>query len=247
MIPDTEIRTVSPEVLIQQYRPLIFKLAMRYSQLLAHTPSVDYDDLYQAGMMALLRVQQVYDPEQGSSFISFAAKPVKWYMMRTLGIDRRQIPPLMESLDAPTYADDPEGETLLDSIPDPNAPEGYAEAKKQSVKETVQAAVAGLKSEKQRAIIQKVYFEEKTRHAVADEIGMKYGAVSAAEHAALQKLHKNWILQQMAGYRPHHYSLSRFRHTFCSEEEAAVLRTEKIIDAQYGDGAYMAMRDALFM
>lgn len=247
MIHDSEIRTASPEALINQYRPLIYKLAMRYSQLLARIPTIDYDDLYQAGMMALLHAQLVYDPDQGCSFLTFALNSVKWYMMRTLGMDNGKLPPLMESLDVPAYADDPEGETLLDSIPDPDAPDGYTEAEKQSTRETVHAAVAGLKSEKQRAIISKVYFEDKTRRAVADEMGMKYGAVTAAEHQALQKLHRNWMLQQLAGYKPYHYSLSRFRNTFCSEVEAAVLRAEKIIDAQYGDGAYMAMRDTLFM
>ena len=247
MIPDTDIKTASPEALIKQYRPLIYKLAMRYSKLMAYHPSVDYDDLYQTGMMALLQAQQAYDPDQGCSFLTFAVKPVKWHMQRTLGISNGQLPPVMESLDVPAYADDPEGETLLAGIPDPDAPDGYAEAEKESTRETVQAAVAGLKSEKQRAIIGKVYFEDKTRQAVADEMGMKYGAVTAAEHEGLRKLHRNWMLQQLVGYKPYHYSLGRFRNTFCSEEEAAVLWAERNIDEQYGEGAYMAMRDTLFM
>jgi hypothetical protein len=151
----------------------------------------------------------------------------------------------MESLDMPLFDDEPDGDTLADATADPTSPDGYTEAEKESDRERVREAVAGLKSEKHRAIIGKVYFEDKDRQTAADELHMKRGALYAAENEALKKLRRNCVLQTIAGCKPNHITLAHFRYTFSSEQETALLRAEKLFDEKYGDGAYMAMKDVL--
>lgn len=244
---DKEIHCAEPEQLLKQYRPLIYKLANRYIHLLAQHPAVDLDDLYQAGAMALIKAQKVYTPEQGSSFIAFAYNPIKWHMLRTLGIMNGQLPPVLESLDAPLFPDDPEAGTLADAIEDTAAADAFETVEKKADAGIVHKAVARLDNEKQRTVIEKVYFEGKQRRTVADELHMKYSGVLSAENAALHRLRRNWQLRELAGVRSHHISLCRFNSGMCSEQEAAVLKAESRIDEQYGEGSYMAMRDLLIL
>ena len=240
MIPDAEIRNTDPETLIYCFTPWVQKITSRYSAMLAKTGAVDMDDLYQVGCMGLLKAQQLYDPEAGASFLGFSQNYIRKAIRKELGFfaDGSQ-PVFMEYLDEPLKDD--EDTCKVDMLMDESIEPNDERIQRLERYDELHRAIGRLKNEKQREIIQRVYFDEETPQQAAAAMGMKIGSFYSANQVALDKLRRDYRLKMLCA--PVFYSsLGHFRNTFTSAVEAEVLWKEAAIDNMLGKGAYLKMR-----
>lgn len=231
-IPDKDIRDADPERLLFCFQPFIRKIAQRYAGFLEKTGAVDYDDLIQTGNIALIDAQQKYDPDKGCTFMSFAFNFLRNAMRDTLGFNgssRMKPPPDLDYLDAPLSDEDPEAGSLIDTIPDPNAvdaAEYFAEeAEREEVARQVRAAVARLKSDRQREAIQRVYLDGQDCKTAAEEMGIERRQLHSLNEIAKKTMRKDHRLKKFA-YSHHHVTLRQFNTTFTSEQEEWILWKE---------------------
>lgn len=224
------IKTMTPEELLKCFRPLVYKVAMKYLAEAQRLVYVDCDDLVQTGYMALLDAQKAYDPEGGANFITYAFKVISFRIMRLLGWQWRpeeqqfKKEPTLSRLDAPLKEDDPEGMTLVDMIQDPDIKDFSEDIERQELAEAVRAAVQRLKNDRQRDYISRIYFQGETASSIAKKDGISKAYVSSTKNVGLRNLRQDYHLRE---YRPHFStSLQSFRYTFTSQEEAYVLWLE---------------------
>ena len=237
MITDRDIPTADPGELIIQYTPLIYKLAKRYERILEKHPSVDKDDLLQAGRIAVYNGQKLYDPANGS-FFSYVAKAIRRGMLRTLGQNPNtgELPEITESLDKPLTEDGED--TLLDIIPDNTltAEERIVEQDcRQETAEAVRAAVDRLKNAKQREIIIRCWLKEQPKPEAAAEMGIKLKSLQMIDLEARYRLQRDKRLRQYV-VPFFHVTRSRFNTTWTSATEAAVLWREEHLPQFYKIG-----------
>ena len=243
-IPDTEISSADPEALIKQYEPWIFRLANRYIPILERYGCVGLDDLEQAGRIAILQAQKNYDPDGGASFMTFSRLYIMGAMRRALGFNSAgELPPVPVYLDAPITADDGEETPLVDLIPDNSIPDNAErlaeEAERDEISQAVHDALDRLKSENQRAIISRSDLAGEQLKNVASDLGISVPAARTSRRDGLHKLQRDIRLYQLACNRyPHHVTLSKFRRTWASEQEDAVLYAEERYDQQNGVGSF---------
>ncbi|OAN18597.1 RNA polymerase sigma factor FliA [Photobacterium jeanii] len=69
----------SPQAFVMRYSPLVKRIAHHLMGRLP--PSVQVEDLIQAGMIGLLEAQQNYDPTKGASFETFAGIRIRGAML----------------------------------------------------------------------------------------------------------------------------------------------------------------------
>ena len=174
-IRDELIPSADPAAVVAQYEPLIKKVARQYISILERSGAVGLEDLHQVARMVILRAQRTYIPGN-ASFFTFIYKPIHWAIRRALGFDNRTgaAPPWLVYLDEPLPGLEAEEITRLDTLVDPEAvpmdePIIEDETRRENPAE-VRAAVDRLKSERQREIIRRVYFDGETRQAAAKDL-----------------------------------------------------------------------------
>lgn len=227
-IPDEAIHDADPEQLLYCFYPFVRKVALRYHSLLALTGAIDMEDLIQAGCIGLIYAQQHYDSEAGASFMTYAFNHVRRHMQETMGMTGGKMQ-FTDSLDEPISTDDPDSETLLDTIPDPDAidpPEYCAEeADRLEVIHEVRAAVSRLDNDKQREVVTRYYLNGESTASISLDMGIKRNGISGVRQQALRKLKHDYRLRRFAV--PHfRVGVSEFQTTFTSEPEAIILWKE---------------------
>ncbi len=247
MFEDKDIPTADPEALINQYMPLVTKLANRYRVLLERSGSVDLDDLLQAGRIAIFDAQKDYTKGNGVSFLTCVYNRVKWYILRTLGYKNGKLPPVLRYLDEPiqdqrSSAEDSD-RTLMDTIPDPTltAEENTIEQdERQETIDAVHAALDRLKNAKQREVVTRCWLNEQTKPEAAAEMGIKLKSLQQIDLEARYKLRRDIDLKRFYALRfpLFRVSVSSFHSTFTSATEKAVLWRERKYDEMFGDGSF---------
>ena len=232
-ISDREIPTADPEAVIEQYTGLICKISERYEPVLEKTGSVDVDDLFQAGRIAIYKAQKTYDPDGGVKFISYIYDRIRSAMRRTLNFNSQTgLPPEpMDYLDEP-LSDDADTRKL-DMIPDtaPTAEERIVnQDARQETFEAVHAAIDRMKSDKQREVITRVWIDGQDRAAAADDMKMKIGALRALDKAGRSTLRRDWRLERYA-MPMFPVGVIRFRSTWTSAVEEAVIWRDEHLEA----------------
>lgn len=228
------IKTMEPEELLKCFRPLVYKIAMKYLAEAKRLVYVDCDDLLQTGYIALIEAQKAYNPDKNSSFIPFAYKLISFRVMRLLGWrwmpeeKQMKFEPTLYRLDAPISEDDPDGMTLVDMIQDPDAlpiDESIIEDEtRRETSEQVRAALDRMKSDKQRTAVKLVWLDGKKRTDAAAEMEMNRGAFYMLEKSARSTLRRDYRLRKYAHEMPFiHVSVTRFNTTWTSATEYAAL------------------------
>ncbi len=241
-ILDKDIPGADPAALVAQYDAFIRKIARRYTPVLERTGAIDLDDLHQVGRCALLNAQSKYDPAEGGSFASFAFNWIRSAMRRALGFSSTGAPPLaLDYLDEPLTGEEDCDISRLDMIPDssvlPFDESLIEEEKRRETAIEVRAAVARLKSDKQREAIQRVYFDGQERQTAAEEMGMKQGAFYSLDRAARSKLRRDYRLKTYA-LPSFQVGKKGFNSTWTSAVEMSILWKERVIDGLYGSGTF---------
>lgn len=96
------------------------KKARLYLNYVSYT-KVEYEDLVQAGFLAMTEAAEEYDPDRGCSFLSFLVFFLQKHFAEECGYrsSKRDVLMLAESIDEPIKADDPTSGTLEDLLEDP--------------------------------------------------------------------------------------------------------------------------------
>jgi RNA polymerase sigma factor (sigma-70 family) len=103
----------------EEHLVFVRRIAGKVSRRSRRSSAVDFDDLVQAGTVALLEAKERFDPEYGVSFRSFAKKRVVGAMYDELRRLHRLPPAAVASLDAPPTSVD--GHPLAEVVSDPTA------------------------------------------------------------------------------------------------------------------------------
>lgn len=127
--------------MITEHDGLVWRIASRYAYFVEQQGAADMEDLLQAGRLAVQEALKTWDSEKGA-FTTWA----KFYIMKAVrecvGIRGKvwKLPPA--SLDAPILQD--EELTLIDTIADPDAPEGQETLLSRETSGAVRAAIERL-------------------------------------------------------------------------------------------------------
>ena len=234
-ISDREIPTADPDAVIQQYTPLIAKIAQRYQPALERTGSVDCDDLLQVGRLAVCNAQKTYNPEL-STFTGYIWDKIRSAMRRTLEFNSQTgLPPdQLEYLDEP-LADDADA-TRLDMVPDdtPTAEERIVEQDtRQEIHDAVHAAIDRMKSDRQREVITRVWIDGQDRDKAAADMGIRTTALYSLDRAGRNVLRRDWRLRRFA-MPSYHVGVNTFNSTWTSAVEMAVIWREEHLEALRG-------------
>ncbi len=229
-ILDSEIPGADPAAVVQQYEPLIFKIANRYMFILEKSGAVSLEDLHQAGRIAILQAQKRYDPTGGASFLTFVYEPIRWAVRRAAGFNPNtgKAPEQLVYLDEPLPGLSNEELTRLDVLQDPDAvplDEPIIEDEtRRETSEQVRAAVQRLKNERQRDYISRIFLQGETVSSIAAKEKKTTSYINNTKNVGLRNLRQDYHLRE---YRPRFStSLQSFRYTFTSQEEAYILWLE---------------------
>lgn len=78
----TEVARSGADDMVRSYLPLVKQIALRLAARLP--PSIELDDLMQAGLIGLLQARDQHDPGQGASFATYAGIRIKGAMLDEL-------------------------------------------------------------------------------------------------------------------------------------------------------------------
>ncbi len=230
MIPNEEVPTATPEAIVEQFSGWVKYLAKRYSTALERTGAVDDQDLYQTGILALLKAQETYDPGKGYGFLRHSQYLIRNAMRRELGFDPHtgEMPAPPVSLDEPLNEDS--DDTRKDFVPDstPTAEETIVDRDgHQETADAVRAAVNRLKNPKQREVITRCWLDGQPKREAAAEMGIGIRSLQMVDLEARQKLRRDRQLKEFATPYFHHVGVSQFQSTWTSATEWAVLWREE--------------------
>jgi RNA polymerase sporulation-specific sigma factor len=143
----------SRAALIEAYQPLVFKTAMQLrlgEEILM--------DMVQEGTVGLIEAVERYDPGRGVRFSTFAAYRVRGRMLNALARER-----LAAEADRAGA-----GGWLAEAVPDPGAPERFADVEDALVAAQVRAAIGRLPERERRIVRALIYKEEAPRRVAGD-------------------------------------------------------------------------------
>jgi len=242
-IADKDIPTANPSDVIRQYQGWIKRIAKKYAGFLNDTGAVDTEDMIQAGNIAVLEAQKTYDPNCGSTFLSWTFKPIRNAILKLFGYDnpKRNHPKLpLIYLDEPIKEDD--DDTLIETIEDPNCinPEEKVvqDAARDEIREEVRNAVERMENEQYKTVVRSVWLEGKDKKAIATDLGLSVETIRYCDLKGRGKLSQDYKLRRLA-YPCFKVGMKRYRSTLTSAVELAVLWREQRFDEQFGKGAFV--------
>lgn len=244
-IPDDAIRDADPEAVIQQYRPLVCKLAQKYTDLLSRTGAIDEDDLHQVGFMAILDAQKRYNPARGISFLTFLYNPIRRAMRDAIGFNNNTGKPPEELIYLDASIQDADGITLSDTIPDDHPTredELVEQAARDEVSEAVRDAVARMKNQRFREVITRIWFDGQDKQTAADEMGIAVSALRNYDLKGRYKLRRDKQLKSLV-FPLFYVGVNTFNTTMTSAVEKAILWREQRVDSIFGGGFYSGSRE----
>lgn len=221
--------------LMRANRGLVFHIAIRYRDILERCPSVDLEDLAQAGFLALVPAALSYDAGRGKTWGAWAG----WYINRAVkkelgfkfGTDResgRQTetpPPVLVSLDGPISQDEPESGTLCDLIEDPDAISPQEAAERVNLSALVREKVAAL-PDRQAQIITAFDLDGQSMKSISEAWGVSLQRVSDLRQRGFKRLRCS-CARLWRDYSPNyhkHKSVSAFQRSGSSVTEDLALR-----------------------
>lgn len=171
-------------------RRFVWKQAARWAGAVGSSSGVTFEDLLQAGYLAMVDAVERFDPERGTSFLTIMGYTLKTEFTLAAGLrtmkDRKDPLRRSVSLDAPVN-DEEDGDTLGDFIPDPQAYWAFEAVEDMERNKAVEKALQRL-TERQRAVIRCRYWQELTQEQTAKALGISSSTVAHDENKALRIL-----------------------------------------------------------
>lgn len=163
------------ETLLTLYAPLIAKQARQFGRFGSTNPCVSNEDLKQEASLLLVQLVREFRVDSGVPFGSYLKQKLRWRLHNYLRRERTRV-------FATTDLDSPEVEQVaveLDLIPEVGLDNPR-----------LRAAFRQL-SPRQRTVLVKTFWEDKTTRKVADELGITVQAIGALQRRALRRLREN--------------------------------------------------------
>ena len=156
------------DALITKYQPLLASLARRFREHLNGHPAIDRDDLRQEGARQFVELAQEYAAERGVSFGVYLKNKLAWRMSNYLRAERRR-----------TSQNRP-----LDGAPLDHLCEEFRTAVHAGIENPRLRSALRRLSPKQRGVISRIYWQEKTVAEIARADGISPQAVTALRRRA---------------------------------------------------------------
>jgi RNA polymerase sigma factor (sigma-70 family) len=163
---------------------------------------VPAEDLVQEACIAVLQSEKTFDPTRGKSFFGYAARYIKWRMLRyckytanDIRVTEQKFEEIrfdMLSLDAPIGESDEETHDVI-GLPENVTPL----LDHQDRAALLTAALARLKT-REREILRLRFIEDKTLAETADHFGVSKQAISERCKTILTKLRRSALLKEAA-------------------------------------------------
>lgn len=226
----------------QQVHAFVRQQAARYIRLnagLCVGAGVEFDDLLQAGFLALHDAVNGYDLAAGMAFVGYLSFHLKRYFRSACGIRTNKHDPLLQAARLDRPVNEEEGAATLGEL----TPDPHAEAQQEDVEErlfreqlhnALENAMDTLNNE-QADIIRRRYWQSDTLDAIAADTGVSRERVRQIERKALQGLRKcTRILQPFHDEIISHFAwrgtgLQAWRDTGVSSVERAAEKTEALM------------------
>lgn len=246
--------------------------ARRYSWALGRGGALDLGDLQQAASIGILIARKKWAEYQTASANQAAASdpdhaaadpdhapggaPVAWatfsaYYIRNelrglVGIRCGQLPPVVRSLDAPLAADDPDGPTVGDTLPD-GSPPIAAQIEDAETRRAIMAAVTRIADDDAREAITLLYLEGVPAAMAAQMMGTTREQVHRLQARGLSALRRDGRLR---AYRrldaetiwAPAWGVGRFQQTRKSGVEVAVEHRERVREKAMQTGEDLSMQ-----
>ena len=198
---------------------------------------VTFDDLYNAGYLALVKAAGTYKGDK-AKFTTWLAFYLQTAFAEASGYrtmrDKNDPIRFADSLSSPVGDDDNDG-TLSDLAPDPNA-EALLESVEdrifaEQLREAVRTVLDDIPDE-QSIVIRKRYLEGLTQAQTGQELGVDGNEVAKKEEAALRLLRRGRYSAKLRPFYDYNYysgtGLGSFLRTGISVQEKYVLAREKL-------------------
>lgn len=200
-------------------------------------PSLEFDDLYQCGYIALCGAVETYKAGENMSFIGWLAFYLKTEFAQEIGCrtpkQLRERQTLVLSLDAP-LGGEAEDITLGDMVADQK--DRYADAEEDIYREQIKTVVGkalGELPQPQREAIQLRYYDGLTLAEIGGKIGISTEQARQRENKGLRTLRKGNTAAELreAYYGDRNYyrdtGFHSWLHHGCSVEEWNLIRQEE--------------------
>ncbi|MCD7753894.1 MAG: sigma-70 family RNA polymerase sigma factor [Clostridiales bacterium] len=187
----------------EQVSRFVRKKARAQAERLEGYGGVTWEDLYQAGFLAVAAAAETYDPEGGKSFPGWLMYYLRKAFAQAAGYQSQKRDPLQraDSLDRPIDGNDPDGDSLGDLIASPvdemAALEDEAEADWR--REVVAREVARL-PDRQGQALRLRYWEGRTLEQTAAAFGVYPETVRQWEKKAFRTLRRSKDIRAMRQY-----------------------------------------------
>ncbi len=232
------------EALYQANLGLIRRVALRYSGVCSLNRAVDLSDLMQAGYFALMEAAKTFDANNKTSWAGWAAFYLKREMRRALGLlSRNGQEHLFDiSLDAPISAEDAQGDTMLDTLPDDTLVSAEDELIENELTQTVRRAVDRL-PDREGEVIRRHELNGESLRQTGQALGitadtargdLRRGCRKLAMDRDILRLKQAWWLDRETRFYAYK-GAGAFRSDWTSTTEAAALwRMEHALNSGEG-------------
>ena len=195
--------------------------ANRYSWASESRGDIDREDLIQSAMVGILEALKSYD--EGGSWAQWSSYFIRKEIRKLIGIKHGRLPPSALSLNDPVGEDG--DSTMIDLLPDEDAPDALDVAEFNDLQRQVRAAVARLKDDQQREVVERTRLNGEPQRAVARDLGVSVAYVHSIWTAARKNLARDRHLRTLADSTPYyvHVGVNRFNSTWTSATELAAL------------------------
>lgn len=215
-----------PQLWDNLYR-LIYKLCYamyrKNSDRFSHY-GITADDVLQQSYFGFLAAVKAYSPDKGFKLTSYLHYHLVNCVRPLLTKDA-----LNKSESLNVLVGEEENTEKQELLPDEHSTEPFDNVEQQSVYAELHALVNGLSDERQRSIIEQLYFSGKSQVQVGAEMNLSPERIRVLKNAAFRELRKPKNRKRLSELSPYqHKSLSRFKVTFSSEVEDYVERLERI-------------------
>jgi RNA polymerase sigma factor (sigma-70 family) len=210
---------------------------------LCASSGVELDDIFQSCFFALLDAVRAYKAATGHKLLTYARFPLMNRFRALVGLRTTRRNPLDRagSLDAPA-GDDESDATVLDLVADPESAAPFEAADDElcrpELRAALNAAIGRLPGDR-AATIRWRYFEGRSAADIAAELGVEPMRVYGIEQNALRDLRRERSLlafreELLAGMAYNHIGLRRFKETWESSVERAVIRADELTERERG-------------
>ena len=231
---------------------MIRYVAQRFWYACQRDRAVSIEDLEQAGFFGVVKAAETFDETKGISWARWATREIVAEIYKALGYRDGRFTKAHTracSLDAPLVADDPESMTGVDMLADDTLLDIDAGINLDDLRRLVREAVADLKNDRQRDLIQACALDGKPYREAAADQGISIERVRQIIRDGHRQLQRDRRIRALADIElrvPYHEkrTLATFRVTNTSATEHAALWHMDQLDRLLGRDRGHQLHDA---